>query len=36
MFYAANGALYDGGVFVSSENMGFQQGDKVKMRVNPI
>ena len=36
MFCAANGALYDGGIFVSSESIGFQQGDKVKMRVNPI
>jgi hypothetical protein len=36
MLCGGNGALYDGGVFVSADNIGFKQGDKVKMRINPI
>lgn len=34
MYNASNGALYDGGAFISSDGTGFRQGDKVKMRVN--
>lgn len=36
MYNASNGALYDGGAFISSDGTGFRQGDKVKMKVNTL
>lgn len=36
MLHGANGALYDSGSFVCTNQSGIKQGDKVKMRVNPM
>ena len=36
MYHGSNGGIYDGGAFVKADGTGFKQGEKVKMRVNPI
>lgn len=36
MFHGSKGGVYNGGILVRAEGMGFKQGDKIKMRVNPI
>lgn len=36
MFHGLKGGLYEGGILVKAEGMGFKQGDKIKMRVNPV
>ena len=36
MFHGLKGAIYDAGTIIKAEGMGFKQGDKIKMRVDPV
>lgn len=36
MFHGSNAGLYDNGSCIKVQSASFQQGDKIKMRVNPV